>query len=218
MMIFASGMLEALKWFALILMTGDHINTALFDRALPVLSEVSRIVFPIFAVVFGYNLARPTVDLSRVANRLFLVALVAQPFHAVALGFGALPLNVLFTLLAAVTAVVAAQRGRLVAAVFVVLLSGVVVDYAWPGVCLVLFAWQFFRKPTLMSMVWVFLSASGLYLSNGNFYALLAFPVIALVALGRWNVPRWPWAFYAFYPAHLALLAAFSWYVFPAVG
>ena len=46
MIIFASGMLEALKWLALILMVGDHVNTTLFDRPLPVLGEVSCIVFP----------------------------------------------------------------------------------------------------------------------------------------------------------------------------
>ena len=49
-------------------------------------------------------------DLSRVANRLFFVALVAQPFHSIALGFGTLPLNVLFTLLAIVAAVMALKQ------------------------------------------------------------------------------------------------------------
>jgi hypothetical protein len=54
----ANGSLEALKWLALLLMLGDHVNKYLLHDAVPVLFDAGRLVMPIFAVVLGYNLGR----------------------------------------------------------------------------------------------------------------------------------------------------------------
>jgi len=53
------GTVEALKWLALVLMTGDHVNKYLFNATLPVLFEAGRVALPLFVFVLAYNLARP---------------------------------------------------------------------------------------------------------------------------------------------------------------
>ena len=56
-----NGGAESLKWLALLLMVGDHLNKYLFNGTLPVLFEAGRICAPLFALVFAWNLARPGV-------------------------------------------------------------------------------------------------------------------------------------------------------------
>ena len=51
-----SGGRELLKWVALLLMTGDHINTILFHGSAPWLGHAGRVVFPIFAFVLAWNI------------------------------------------------------------------------------------------------------------------------------------------------------------------
>lgn len=204
----STGAIEALKWLALVLMVGDHVNLALFDRSLPVLTEIARIVFPIFAVLLGFNLARPGVDLRQVLLRLVLVATVAQPFHMLAFPYGFLPLNVLWTFVVAVVVMWLVQERMPAAAVVCFLLFGLWTDYAYPGIGLVLATWFFFCKPTWGRVVAPLAFLASLALINGNFYALAALPVIALARCGQWPLQRHPRAFYVFYPVHLVGLAA----------
>ncbi|MFL7985039.1 TraX family protein, partial [Xanthomonas vasicola] len=77
---------EALKWIALVLMTGDHVAKVLFGGYVPVLSELGRIAFPVFALVMAYNLAQPRADYAKSVLRLAGWGLLAQPFHAWAFG------------------------------------------------------------------------------------------------------------------------------------
>jgi hypothetical protein len=55
----SDGSTELLKWIGLVLMTGDHINSCLFNSTLPVLFGLGRLCLPIFVFVLAYNLARP---------------------------------------------------------------------------------------------------------------------------------------------------------------
>ena len=58
----SSGAIEALKWLALACMVVDHVNAVFFARELGTWADViGRVAFPLFAGVFGYNLARPGV-------------------------------------------------------------------------------------------------------------------------------------------------------------
>ncbi|MBK7549911.1 MAG: hypothetical protein IPI20_19875 [Rhodoferax sp.] len=54
-----NGTLEALKWLALVLMTGDHVNKYVLADSLPGLFELGRLAMPLFMFVLAYNLARP---------------------------------------------------------------------------------------------------------------------------------------------------------------
>lgn len=205
-----TGALEALKWFALVLMIGDHINAGFFHRELPVLTEWGRLVFPIFAAIFGYNLARPGADLVRICKRLaFWAAVAAAPFSML---FGyAIPLNVLVTFLVAAATLHLVDRKRLQTALVVFLVGGFLVEYNWPGVFLVLAVVYLARRRTWPAAGGVIAALGSLYLINGSWYHLAAVPIIALVLLGRsWGLERQPRLFYVAYPAHLAVMACIS--------
>ena len=53
-------------------MTGDHVAKVVFDGYVPVVSELGRIAFPLFALVMACNLAQPGADLRKSMRRLAL--------------------------------------------------------------------------------------------------------------------------------------------------
>ena len=67
-------------------MTGDHVARAFFAGYVPVLTELGRIAFPVFAFVMTYNLAQPGADVAKSVRRLMIWGLIAQPTHAVLFG------------------------------------------------------------------------------------------------------------------------------------
>ena len=77
------GSLEALKWIALVLMTGDHVNKYLFNGTIPALFNAGRVALPLFIFVLAYNLARPgTLERGaypRTMKRLALFGVLATP-------------------------------------------------------------------------------------------------------------------------------------------
>lgn len=208
------GSLEALKWLALLLMVGDHTNKYLFDWAFPWLFDAGRVVMPVFAIVLGYNLARPSLGregVHRIMRRLAVVAVFSTPvFLALGkLAMGWYPLNILFMLLVAVVAIDQIERGQPVnflAAASAVLIGGAFVEYWWPGVLLVVCAWHYFRSSSNLALLGGALSLGLLTLINGSAWAFVAVPLVALAHVVRVPMPRLRWAFYVFYPAHLVVL------------
>ncbi|MEG0211199.1 type-F conjugative transfer system pilin acetylase TraX [Hafnia sp.] len=71
--------LDMLKLIALMAMCLDHLNTALGWRSVE-LWMIGRMAFPLFALVWGYNLTRRPVSQTSL-NRLWLWAIVAQPAY-----------------------------------------------------------------------------------------------------------------------------------------
>jgi hypothetical protein len=212
--------LELIKWVAFVLMLGDHINAAWFGRDLPLLSEVARIVFPLFAFVMAYRLGRDDAVESgaaqRVFKRLLLWGLVAQPFHAAAFGY-ALPLNVLLTFAVAVAVISNIQRGRWLRAVVVFALLSPFVDYPIAGPALVVAVWACVRQVEQAEVAQAWVAGIGVGVAllavcflNQSAWALFAVPVGALLLRARWEAPRLGRAFYVAYPAHLALLAGLA--------
>lgn len=199
---------ELLKWAALVLMTGDHVNAAFFQRELPLLSEIARIAFPVFALVLGYNLATsPRSNRGQIIGRLLVFGILAQPFHAVALGLGVLPLNVLFTFAAAVAIIELQDRDYSWLSIGLFLAAGFVVDYQWAGLAMIYGAWRWSSSDSLEG--WFALAAGFLAVCwfNGNPWALAAFPLVVLLGGVDLHVPRLRWAFYGYYVAHLVVLA-----------
>lgn len=205
----STGALELLKWLGVLLMFGDHINAGLFQRELPALTELGRLVFPIFACVLGYNLARPGADLQRVLLRICLVAVLAQIPHWW-LFQRVVPLNVLFTFAAAIWCLQLAQRKNRAGACAVFVLAGLVVEYNWPGIGLVMATVYLLQKRNVVAGILFGLAMGSLYLVNDSWWALAALPVIALASLGTWGLQRHRWAFYAIYPLHLLVLAVIA--------
>ncbi|WP_019305511.1 TraX family protein, partial [Xanthomonas oryzae] len=195
---------EVLKWIALVLMTGDHVAKVFFGGYVPVLSELGRIAFPVFALVMAYNLAQPRADYAKSVLRLAVWGLVAEPFYAWAFGHW-LPLNVLltFALSALLGWAIHARHWRYVAVLGVI--GPLWVDYQWSGVLFVLAAWCWFRTGRLEAFGAVLASMAALCWYNGNLWALGALPVLALGYVW-WPVPRLRWAFYGYYVLHLVVI------------
>lgn len=204
-----SGSLEAIKWFALACMVVDHVNAVFFARQLPEWAAiVGRVSFPLFALVFAFNLARPGGDRWRVAHRLVIAGALAQPFFAFCFGtvYGVWPLNIMFLFAFVVGIVGLLEVDKTLPAFALGIVGGLLVEYGFPGVLLCVVAWAHFRRPSVDTVIALVASLGWLCLYNGNAYALLALP---LFGLGLWlplSLGRSRWAFYAFYPAHLALL------------
>lgn len=226
---YPNNSLSFIKLFAVLSMVVDHYNKYLKVEYSQILFNFGRLALPLFIFVIGYNLARmPVKKMPTMMIRLLLFGLASVPAYnalggAIALGWW--PLNVLYTLLASVAVVYLLSLypdggnslkrvGARVMAVIVFVASGVVVEYFWPALGLVVAVWAFFRlaKKPLHALSVLPLLGLGLLLLcdlNGNGWALLALPVIALgwmVSDTGFQMPRFKWFFYWFYPAHLWLL------------
>jgi hypothetical protein len=189
--------LEGLKWGMAAVMVFDHVAFIFFPD-LTFLRTPGRLVWPMFAALMARQLAQGYPP-EKYVKRLLPFALLAQPFYALAFGFPLLfPLNVLFTLLSA--ALLRAGWGPLA-----LLLS--LISESPPGILLVELLAR--RKPLLAALAhgtWIWLSGGGpAYALLGGGAVLLAWALAERARPGR----RTPWwALYAFYPGHLALLAA----------
>ncbi|MCR6627805.1 MAG: TraX family protein [Pseudoxanthomonas sp.] len=198
---------EWLKWLALVLMTGDHANKVL-NLGMPILGDISRVVFPIFAIVLAYNMREVSPASRRQSMvRLLCAAVIAQPFHVLCFG-DPLTLNVLFTLLLGVFVV---YSGTPMLSLVAVLTAGWFVDYGPMGVAVVVTASMLFHGGLHVRLLLALAaSVALLYLVNGNWYALAALPLLAVLGRVPGAFPRWRWTFLAYYVGHLALLAAIA--------
>ena len=212
------GTLEGLKGLGLMAMTVDHVNTFLLASSWPAGFAFGRLAMPIFVIVLGINLARPggqTVRYHRILSRLAVAGLLATPFH-VALGGairGAWPLNILFTL-ALITAVVWGLQGsrlQQAGAWVLLLVGGMLVEYFWIGVVLGVAAWRYARRPSFPAAALGLAAMAGLSGINGNGWAWLALPLLAVATRLRLPIRRHREVFYVYYPLHLAVLWAIRW-------
>ena len=209
------GSVEALKWLALLLMTGDHVNKYLFNGTVALLFNAGRLALPLFAFVLGYNLARPgTLERGvyvRTMRRLATAGVLATPpFIALGgLAAGWWPLNVMLTLLVVTAMLYLIDLGgklRISAATTVFLVAGSCVEYWWLALAICLSAWCYCRRPSALAFILLIAAISALWLINGNFWALGALPLIALASQVDLQMPRIRWLFYVFYPLHLIAL------------
>lgn len=215
----ANGALEVLKWLALLLMTGDHINTALFGRSVDWLYGVGRLVMPLFACVLAYNLARPqdAAVFRRTAVRMVLVGVLAQPFYMVSFHQGPFVLNIMFAFAVAVALMWWWQErnGSAWALASVLVVSGLFTEFAGTAQLLTFAFWLWWRPdnaPRSVDRRWALglvLAALGLVCwVNGNGWALVSLPLVGIVGTYvQRGLPRYRWAFYGYYVAHLGVLA-----------
>lgn len=201
-----SGAIEAAKWLALACMVVDHVNAALFSRELGEWATViGRVSFPLFAVVLGLNLGNGA-DRVKLMQRLAFFGCLAIPFHSLLFSHlgGWWPLNVLWTFAVAVGVLHAHHLGERVIAAGLFIAGGVLVEYWWPGLVLVLASYGVARRG--LSLAYLVPALLPLCLLNGNLWALLAVPVLVFLAIWQPHVPRCGRFFWWFYPVHLAAL------------
>jgi hypothetical protein len=199
-----------LKVSAFVLMLADHVDWLLGSGHGPHAS-IGRIVFPIFGVVLAYNMARTDSGklLRTVAPRLAFLGLWSQLPYAFLQG-GFLPLNILFTLAAAVAVFAVIDRGHSVLGLLLACCAGLFVDYAWIGVLgVVCVAFAFRNGGEWRAWCGIVGFSLSLTAINGNLWAILAVPVIWIVAsCAQGDAPRMKWLFWFGYPAHLLVLSA----------
>ena len=206
---------ELVKWVALFLMVGDHVNKYLLNETIPFLYNAGRIAMPLFCFVLAYNLARPDAlrngNHTRTAQRLFIFAVIATPAY-IFLG-GVIddwwPLNILFTLLAITIICYLIDKGEGINklyALFIFFAAGAVVEFWWPAIAMGVSIWLFYRIEQKRYLICAVFFCASLAFINQNFYALLAIPIIMTVGNYHLELPRMKWLFYIFYPLHLYLI------------
>ncbi|MGC6373692.1 TraX family protein [Pseudomonas sp. S2.OTC.A_B10] len=211
----SSGTIEAVKWLALVLMIGDHINKYLLNDTVAWLYDAGRLTMPLFMFVLAYNLARPG-SLERGAYRRTMIrlavfgALASPAFLALGgLVYGWWPLNILFTLFvltATLRLLETASIKGFLAAGLVFVLGCSLVEFWWPAVAFGVAVWTYTKQPSLPALILGVVSCAALGYINGNQWALAAFLILAGTPFVTVRCPRIRWFFYAFYPAHLTLI------------
>lgn len=210
-LVIADGTLEALKWFAVVLMVLDHVNKFVFNEASGVIYSLGRLVMPVFGFVLMYRLSRSSALRCgvhrRVMLRLAVFGTLATPAFVALVGWW--PLNILFMLLVATAFAALWARGgtmHRLAAIALFLLGGSVVEFWWFGLLACVAAWAYCRRPTIGRLVWWVAAASSLAFVNQNLAALAAIPLLLSATQVDLPVARLRWFFYAIYPMHLTLI------------
>jgi hypothetical protein len=219
------GAVEALKWLALILMTGDHVNKYLLNDAYPILFILGRMASPIFCFVLAFNLARPnTLErgvYARIITRLFVFAAIASvPYTALGtmkpgyIFFGWWPLNILATLMVATSCIFFLDRGRKLDGLFFTfsfVIGGALGEFWWPAILLCIGVWLYCRRPGWGGLILIVGSTAAFFVINRNYWALGALPIIFAAQFLPLKVSRTKYFFYVFYPAHLAVIWIIVW-------
>lgn len=208
-----NGTIEGLKWLALLLMTGDHIDEYIYNSTIHPLYKISRLAMPIFVCILAFNLARPGVFFKgayqRTLKRLLLFGVLATP---AIIGLGGLwwgnwwPLNIMFTLLVMTLVIYFIEKDNPFFAISVLLIGGSLVEYWWPAIVLGVAVWFYTKKPSIAALLIAFIACASLWWINGDMWALLVLPLLFLANKIEMNIPRIKWAFYVYYPLHLSLL------------
>jgi TraX protein len=210
---------QFLKLLALGLMIADHVHYVFFNRNLEWLYWLSRLVFPIFALIAAQNLEHHRTDPRRYILRLMVYGIFAQPFYFAC--FHVAQLNVMFTLASsiAVWSLLEVSRVRKVhgfvryGSVLVIAACLPFLEFGWAGVLAVPVVAAFIRRGAW----WDWLSSFVLAFGMVGFGAPWVMP---LLAVGLWMLAsrlpecasykpsRWSQHMaYGFYPLHLAVIA-----------
>ena len=197
-----------LKLYALVAMIADHADWMLFAGSLGFHDTWGRTVFPVFAVLLANNLARwgtPDRMTGDLPGRMALFGGIAFGPYVYLQG-SVLPLNIMFTLALAVMLCGLLQLRMYWMAGLLGLVAGAFVDYSWFGLLAVVLPWAAFRAGS-HALPAFSLACLLLTFVNGSLWALAAVPLLGIAAYVQGHAPRWKWAFYVAYPAHLAVLA-----------
>jgi hypothetical protein len=212
-----SGTMEAVKWLALLSMTIDHMNRFFFNTSIYPAYCAGRLAMPLFAFILSYNLAQPEAAsrglYTRVLIRLMIFGLLASPGYIAMRHLQSFyPLNIMFTLAAAVAVLYYSEGGATnkLMAFFIFLMGGFLVEYDWVGIIFCFTSWLYCKKPSLLTLLVWLIAFLLLDLLNNNHWALLSIGIIYLATKIDLKIPRIPYLFYVYYPLHLSVFYLLS--------
>lgn len=208
------GEIEAIKWFALVVMLACHVSRYVFGVDDGWLITLGQSCFPLFAVAFAAAIARDTyAKAHRAAFALLPFAIAAQVFCQPLRDSGAL--NMLFQYLAASAWLAYAPRsvehlgywGHRWSVRALALLVGFLSEFSIPGFALIVCLVRYFEGGGNRWLVGVAASvlASGLY-GSGFYGGGIALAVVALVVSLGVRMPRCGRLFAWSYVGHWPLL------------
>ena len=205
---FATNMsTTALKIIACISMLVDHVGLVFFPGQL-IFRLVGRLAFPLFCYCMTVGMVY-TKNIKKYLMRLLVFAFVSQVIYIFAF-YGELKtgeiakLSVFFTLLLSLLAVWGFKEGKYWLFAVSVLLSLIFdVDYSAYGIVLVLLFYLCRNKPALGAALFV-VSFMPYCFYNPLIAAITALLIFAQMDI---NIRISKWFFYAFYPAHLLVIA-----------
>lgn len=216
-----------LKLAAVISMLIDHVGGAFFPEA-GVFRWIGRLAFPIFCYCMTVGLLY-TRDIRHYLGRLAVFAVISQPFYVLAfhprdwmVDSNWTNWNIFFTLFLSLLAMYGWKERKwwlFIAASFVICWWNF--DYSGTGIQLMLIFFLCRNHPKVGAAVYALsylpalwsgcpedplcLALGGLTV-DWTIFAILAAPLIFIPTHSGVKVPKW--FFYAFYPAHLAVIAA----------
>ena len=212
---FLSG--NALKLFALVFMTIDHVGYLLLDNYIP-FRIIGRLAFPIFAYMIAEG-CKHTKNRARYLLTVFLTGAAFQIFYSIA--ERSLYMNIFITFSFSIALIylfdwaksmnVAAAFGAPVlalCAVFLIAFSLPAVtnnffrlDYDFVGI-LIPVAVYFAKKPLLkLVLLAVLLAILSATLAKIQFFSLLSIPLLSLYN-GKRGKLKLKYLFYTYYPLH----------------
>lgn len=234
---FDDGALVYVKWLAIISMLVDHLNVMIghpLGMYTPEAFYFGRLAAPLFAIMVGYNLARP--DTSRTTRQsrarrttglMLLFAVISTPI-AMWVRPPDYPPNILFGLAHGASLVMLCMvitnkerhiAWRILAGITLPLwfvLAGWPAEFGYPVPGTVLLSYLMWRTQAWQARLFVLLLVIGsvytFALINGNHYGLLSLPVLLMAASMQWPIAKrmHKLFFYILYPAHLLIFGIIS--------
>lgn len=210
--------IEFLKYIAIIFMILDHYSS-LFLESYNLLKILGRFVFPLFTIILVYNYIYNTKDKFIYIQRLFIFALISEPFHYYAFKdyYNGYVLNIFFTLATGLLIIYIYEKNltrnlfnKLLIYFYLVLFLPfyTFLSYGIYGVLLILMVYLFMKKTNYITLILLVLI---IYLNNFNWHYLYSiFGVFSLflvyyspfIEVKRIN----KYVFYIIYPLHLLIL------------
>lgn len=217
---------DLLKLIAVVSMLIDHVGGAFFPEIGP-FRWIGRLAFPLFCYCMTVGLLY-TRDVKRYLGRLAMFAVVSQPFYVLAFhphdwmaDRNWMNWNIFFTLFLSLLAMAGFKERRwwlFLGALFAV--SWWNFDYSGTGIELMLIFFLCRNHPRVGALLYALMYLPSLWggypedplcVTLGGLtidwpiFALLAAPLIFIPTHFSLKIPKW--FFYAFYPAHLAVIA-----------
>lgn len=202
----------------------DHFSKLIIQYTYsPLLFELGRISFPLFAFLLVYNYLFNTSSKIKYLKRLFVFALISQPFFSFA--FQTYTLNIFFVLFFGLLCIYFIEKSNecknklYFLYIFLILITfSFFVDYKPFGILLIIslyfvfeykkyLYWFIFLILILLSNHYIILHINFGFI--GLILAIILFNIILYFVIykNKVEVPRFnKWFFYSFYPLHLVFI------------